>query len=81
MSLNWYPIINLELCTSCGICYEFCSHGVYELNGGTPFVIEPEGCIQGCHGCENKCPSGAIHYYGDLPGKKTGCTYCLDLNL
>jgi NAD-dependent dihydropyrimidine dehydrogenase PreA subunit len=28
MSLGWYPIVNYELCNSCGVCNDFCSHGV-----------------------------------------------------
>ena len=31
----------------------------------TPVVVNPEGCIQGCHGCGNLCPNGAITYVGD----------------
>lgn len=81
MSKEWYPIVNYDLCISCGVCHEFCPHGVYESNeDGSPLVVRPEGCIQGCHGCENQCSSGAISYYGDLPGKTTGGAYRLDFN-
>ena len=80
MSLGWYPIVNGELCSSCGVCYGFCSHGVYEWNEEDgPIVVQPENCIHGCHGCENQCPSQAIRYYGDLPGKKTGGAFRIDL--
>lgn len=82
MSTDWYPIVNYELCMGCGVCYEFCPHGVYEANEeDSPLVVQPIKCIQGCHGCENQCPSGAIHYHGDLPGKLTGGAYRLDLNI
>jgi len=32
----------------------------------TPVVVNPNGCIQGCHGCGNLCPTKkAIQYGGD----------------
>ncbi|HZK86370.1 MAG TPA: ferredoxin family protein [Syntrophomonas sp.] len=80
MSLGWYPIVNYELCTGCGVCYAFCPHAVYEWNEPeeNPLVVQPQECIQGCHGCENKCPAQAIRYFGDLPGKQSGGAYRLE---
>lgn len=34
----------------------------------TPVVVNIEGCIQGCHGCGNLCPNGAIQYVRDNSG-------------
>ena len=31
-----------------------------------PKVIYREGCVEGCHGCGNQCPQGAIVYSGDF---------------
>lgn len=54
MSTGWYPIIDYELCSSCGVCYSFCTHGVYSWNDEKgPEVVQPAECIHGCHGCEN----------------------------
>lgn len=65
MSLDWYPIIDQGKCTECRICYEFCPHDVYILKDDKPIIARPEDCVTRCHGCERKCPSDAISYYGD----------------
>jgi len=69
MSKKWYPVIDYVKCAECGICVEFCSHGVYDVEKApTPNVINGEACIEKCHGCGNKCPIGAITYVGDDSG-------------
>lgn len=74
MSKTWYPIINRENCIECGACIEKCSHGVYQKGADRPEVIYPEGCIEGCHGCQNLCPAEAITYFGETGGKTSnGC--------
>lgn len=66
MSKTWYPMINYELCTECGTCVNKCTHGVYNKEKAPrPVVVLPEGCVQGCKGCGNLCPNGAIEYFGD----------------
>lgn len=66
MSIKWYPIIDYDLCTECGICTNKCKNGVYDLKKAPmPVVIQPENCIQGCKGCGSICPAGAIVYAGD----------------
>lgn len=66
MSKLWYPVINESECISCGACVEKCGHGVYDKpQAPKPVVIFPEGCVDGCHGCGNLCPSQAIRYFGD----------------
>ena len=65
MSKGWYPVINYELCTECGICVKKCKHGVYDkAKAPRPVVVHPDGCIEGCEGCGMKCPVGAIEYFG-----------------
>jgi len=73
MSKTWYPVIDYASCSECGTCVDMCQHGVYDKKRApTPVVIYPEGCVQGCHGCRNKCPSGSIQYVGD-PDRKSDC--------
>ena len=33
-----------------------------------PVVVNPDGCVDHCHGCGNLCPQGAITYVGDDTG-------------
>jgi len=69
MAKNWYPVINTETCTQCGECIQFCKHGVYDKEkGNTPVVINPDGCIDHCHGCGGLCPTGSITYFGEDTG-------------
>jgi NAD-dependent dihydropyrimidine dehydrogenase PreA subunit len=69
MSKQWYPVINYVDCSECGACIKNCSHGVYDIEKApTPVVVSGDGCIEGCHGCGNLCPSGAITYIGDDTG-------------
>ena len=68
MSKIWYPVIDYEKCIDCGSCLEKCPHGVYDKATTSPKVVLPEKCVQGCHGCGNLCPVGAIKYAGDDTG-------------
>ena len=43
-----------------------------KVNIHLPKVVNTDGCIQGCKGCGNLCPSGAINYVGDV-GEKSDC--------
>ena len=70
MSKSWYPILNYELCTSCGACLRKCTHGVFKDKDGMIVVVKPEGCIEGCHGCQKLCPSQAISYFGEKDQKE-----------
>lgn len=85
MSTNWHPVINYEQCEGCGRCIEKCGHGVYDSEKkAMPKIVDPESCIEGCHGCGNLCPNGAITYAGENtnwtpPTKSTsteGCCSC-----
>ncbi len=69
MAKKWYPVIDILSCVECGTCVEFCPHGVYDKQKSpVPVVIYPDGCIDHCHGCGNKCPQGAISYVGENTG-------------
>ena len=80
MAKKWYPVIDILTCVECGTCVEFCPHGVYdEQESPVPVVVNPDSCIDHCHGCQKKCPSGAISYVGDTGDsmeKKQGCCCC-----
>ncbi|MGN0713005.1 MAG: DUF2703 domain-containing protein [Anaerovoracaceae bacterium] len=69
MAKKWYPVIDILTCVECGTCVDFCTHGVYsKQNYPVPVVVNPDGCIDHCHGCGSKCPQGAITYVGDTTG-------------
>ena len=69
MVRTWYPVIDYAVCRECGTCVEFCSHGVYEKEKApSPVVVNPDACVDHCHGCGDKCPAGAIAYVGDDTG-------------
>ena len=71
MAKKWYPVIDILECIECGTCVSKCSHGVYDKNKApVPVVINPDACIDHCHGCGNICPKGAIAYVGDDTGWK-----------
>ena len=77
MSKTWYPTINLEKCSECLVCVNFCKKGVYDKSTSRPVVINPEGCVHGCKGCSKQCPTGAIEYVGDSAdnrGSSSGCS-------
>jgi NAD-dependent dihydropyrimidine dehydrogenase PreA subunit len=79
MSKSWYPVINYELCVECGACVGMCSHGVYnKQKAPRPVVVYPEGCVEGCAGCGDNCPNGAIEYLGDNKGIEMGNGCCCE---
>ena len=53
------PEINLDICTGCGDCVEFCPFGIVALVNGKAVIVNPENCDY-CTDCETFCPSGAI---------------------
>lgn len=66
MAAKWYPVIDYVACVECGICSNFCRHGVYDKSKSpTPVVTNPLECVDHCHGCQKQCPAGAISYVGD----------------
>ena len=69
MAKKWYPVIDILTCQECGSCTAKCSHGVYDKRKApVPVVVNPDNCIDRCHGCGNLCPVGAISYVGDDTG-------------
>lgn len=76
MSKTWYPELNYDKCVECKACFNKCKKGVYKMEGSKPVVVNEEGCVQGCHGCGNLCPEGAIKYIGEETngGSNAPCT-------
>jgi NAD-dependent dihydropyrimidine dehydrogenase PreA subunit len=68
--IPWYPTIDYDKCISCGKCAEYCTLGVYEVEGNQgkkrSVVRNPNSCVVFCTGCEEICPAGAIKF----PSKK-----------
>jgi len=63
--------VNRSLCTKCGWCAENCSAGAIDL---TPYPTFSKGC-DGCWGCFNICPTGAISTIVGTGGRYTSkCT-------
>lgn len=77
MAKNWYPVIDILTCMECGTCVNFCPHGVYDKQKApVPVVVNPDGCIDHCHGCQKKCPAGAIAYVGDTGDQPIAAPVC-----
>ena len=60
--IPWYPSIDEELCTNCGTCVDFCTHGVYAMAEVRIVVTAPNNCVVGCSGCESQCIPRAIRF-------------------
>lgn len=58
---RWYPLIDVERCTACLECVNFCLFGVYAIGeNNKPFVDQPDVCRSGCPACSRVCPGKAI---------------------
>lgn len=77
MVKKWYPVVDILTCVECGTCVNFCPHGVYDKSKfPVPVVVNPDNCIDHCHGCQKKCPSGAISYVGDTGNMSAASNCC-----
>lgn len=56
----WFPVIDLNRCTQCRKCVEFCMFGVYAVEGGHVRVTRPAACKTDCPACARICPQNAI---------------------
>lgn len=78
MSKKWYPVIDTEKCIECGACIANCEHGVYKTDSAFPIVVNPDNCVEGCEGCGNVCPVGAIDYIGKESVSASACECACD---
>ena len=77
MAKNWYPVVDILTCIECGTCVDFCRHGVYDKQKApVPVVVNPDGCIDHCRGCQRTCPAGAIAYVGDTGAQPDAAPAC-----
>lgn len=53
------PVVDADLCTSCGVCDDFCQYNAIVSIAGSEAMVFPELC-HSCGGCTRFCPSGAI---------------------
>ena len=61
--IPWYPTINEELCTNCGLCVKACKHETYATtDSGKVVVADPYHCEVYCESCRFQCPLGAISF-------------------
>jgi len=61
----WFPVIDRERCTGCGICYDYCLFSTYGRNDSLKAseriqVENPLNCKIGCPACARLCKSNAV---------------------
>jgi MinD superfamily P-loop ATPase len=54
------PAVDMERCTSCGVCSQFCAYNALAVMNGSVLIF-PELC-HGCLGCAMLCPEKAISF-------------------
>jgi len=60
--IDWYPKIDMNKCSKCNQCLEFCPRGVYENKKGHVEVENHFRCVIMCSKCAVICPEGAISF-------------------
>jgi 2-oxoglutarate ferredoxin oxidoreductase subunit delta len=55
------PVVRIRVswCKGCGLCVEYCSRGVLEIQGASSKAVHAERCTR-CLQCEAICPDFAI---------------------
>jgi len=65
--IEWYPIIDHDLCNRCYACLDFCPYDVLDKNEKGDIVVKnKENCTVFCQACRHMCEIGAISF----PNKK-----------
>jgi NAD-dependent dihydropyrimidine dehydrogenase PreA subunit len=67
IELEWYPSIDEEACTGCGLCVTSCGNSVFkwDIHDGRPVVAVSQNCVLGCTTCGKVCPENAITFPAD----------------
>jgi NAD-dependent dihydropyrimidine dehydrogenase PreA subunit len=62
--LTWFPTIDQNVCTGCGLCVLTCSNSVFKWNVDEkrPITANPQNCVLGCTTCGKVCPEEAITF-------------------
>ncbi|HUV16591.1 MAG TPA: 4Fe-4S binding protein [Pelolinea sp.] len=61
--IPWFPIIDHDKCTSCGLCVSACKHGTYEIDDNKIVVVaNPYHCEVFCESCKFQCPTEVISF-------------------
>lgn len=59
------PVLELERCVNCLLCWLYCPDSAVELDGTTLAGIDYDHC-KGCELCVEVCPAGAITMESEL---------------
>jgi len=79
--IPWFPVMDVDRCSGCGQCLNFCLFGVFQaLEEGKIVVVHPDQCKTYCPACARVCPQSALIFpkheepaiYGVLPETATG---------
>ena len=74
----WFPVIDRDRCTGCGICHDFCLFGTYVRDDSLDpsrriQVANPLNCKVGCPACARLCKSAALIFpFNPEPGINGG---------
>lgn len=59
VGLKWMPVIDVEVCTGCGLCVEACGPKSLEVVDGIAVLARPDACGSEEH-CIEPCREDAI---------------------
>jgi pyruvate ferredoxin oxidoreductase gamma subunit len=57
---NFKPIIDLDRCTKCMICFVYCPDSAITIDNESKYPIVDYGACKGCNICFTECPTKAI---------------------
>lgn len=57
---NFKPIIDLEKCTKCMVCFVYCPDSAITIDSESKYPIVDYGACKGCNICFTECPTKAI---------------------
>ena len=62
--IEWYPTVNKDKCTGCGMCVTSCGRNVFDFDPDNKkaVVARPLQCMVGCTSCQVWCIYDAISF-------------------